>query len=84
MKLWSLIGLTVTAWLLILFEAYLLFEGVIEFAPPIHSLGSLTALALLKVGLTFGLGIIWFVVIVSLSQAYVRSRLRSRPPTSSA
>jgi len=84
LKLGSLLGITVIAWALILIEAYLLFDVIIPFAPPIHSLGSLTALALLKVVLTLGLGILWFVIIVSLTETYVMSRLRRHPPTSSA
>ena len=84
MKLAPLVGIIVVAWILIMVEAYLLFDVIIPFAPPIHSLGSLTALALLKVLMTLGLGVLWFVVVVSLSETYVRSRLRHRPPTSSS
>jgi len=84
MRTGSLVGITVIAWLLIIVEAYLLFDVIIPFAPPIHSLGSLTALALLKVALTFGLGILWFVVIVSLTQTYIMSRLKRRPPSASS
>ena len=82
MKLAYLVGITIIAWILILLEAYLLFDVIIAFAPPIHNLGSLTALALLKVAATLGLGILWFVVVISLSRTYVRSKLRHRPPTS--
>lgn len=84
MRIGPLVGITIIAWLLIIIEAYLLFAVVIPFAPPIHTLGSLTALALLKLAVVFGLGVLWFVVIVTLSQTYVMSKLRRRPPTSSS
>jgi len=84
MRTSSLLWIIVIAWLLIIIEAYLFFNLIIPFAPPIHSLGIHTALALLKIVLTFGLGFLWFVVIVSLSETYVMSKLGSRPPTSSS
>ena len=84
MRIVSLAVIAVIAWLLIMAEAYILFDFIIPFAPPIHTLGSLTATALLKVLMTLGLGALWFVVIISLSQAYVRSMLARRSPTSSS
>lgn len=84
MRINYLVGIIVIAWVLIVLESYLLFDVIIPFAPPIHILGSFAALAILKVLMTFGLGILWFVVIVSLSQTYVMSRLSHRPPTSSS
>ena len=84
MKLSSLAGITIVAWILIIVETYLLFDVIIPFAPPIHVIGAFAALAILKVLMTLGLGILWFVVVVSLSRTYVRSKLRHRPPTSSS
>jgi hypothetical protein len=84
MRLASLVGVAVVAWLLIIGEAYLFFGVIIPLGPPIHSLGIFTALALLKLGLTLGLGVLWFVAIVSLTEFYVRSRARRLPPTSSS
>lgn len=84
MRLAPLAGIIIIAWLLVIAEAYMFFQIIIPFAPPVHVLGSLTLLALLKVVMTFALGILWFVVIVSLSRIYVRSKLRRQPPTSSS
>ncbi len=84
MRLAPLIGISIVAWLLIILETYLFFGVIIPLGPPIHSVGVFTAIALLKVTLTFGLGILWFVVIVSLTRAYARSREKNRPPTSSS
>ena len=74
----------VAAWVLILVESYLFLEVVIPLGPPIHSLGLFAAMTALKLGLTLGLAVLWFVVIVSLTQLYVRTRLKSLPPTSSS
>jgi hypothetical protein len=81
MKIAPLAGIIGIAWLLILVESYMFFDVIIPFSAPIHGVGSLTLLALLKVGLTFGLGILWFVVIIYLTRLYVRSELRRRPPS---
>jgi hypothetical protein len=79
-----LAGIVVAAWLLILFESYLFLEVVIPLGPPIHSLGLLAEVTLLKLGLTLGLAVLWFVVIVSLTQLYIRTRLRDRTPSASS
>lgn len=82
MRMTSLIGIVVAAWLLIIAESYVFFEFIIPL-PAIHSVGALTEQAILKVGLTLGLGVLWFVVILSLTRLYFRSML-SRPPTPSS
>lgn len=82
MRMGSLLGIVLAAWLLIIAESYVFFEYVIPL-PPIHSVGALTELALLKVGLTLGLGILWFAVIVSLTRFYFRSKLKRTPTVSS-
>ncbi|MGP8125444.1 MAG: hypothetical protein ACLQEQ_06200 [Nitrososphaerales archaeon] len=84
MKLAPLIGIEVAAFLLILGETYLFFMVVVPLGPVPHGLTEYTAVALLKVGLTFGLGVLWLVVMVSLTRLYVRSRLRLRTPTPSS
>ena len=68
------------AWLLILVESYIFFEFIVPF-PQIHEVGALTLLALLKVGLTFGLGLAWFAIMFLLRYFYVRSRGAARPPS---
>jgi hypothetical protein len=84
MRIAPLVGITIIAWLLIIGEAYLFFEFILEFVPPLHVLGSFTVLSVLKVLMTLGLVVVWYVVIVSITGAYVRSKVKSRPPTSSS
>jgi hypothetical protein len=84
MRLAPLIGIEVAAFLLIIGETYLFFMTIVPLGPVPHNLAVYTAITLLKVGLTFGLGILWLVVMVSLTRLYVRSRLRTQTPTSSS
>jgi hypothetical protein len=84
MRLLPLIGICVVAWLLVIIETYLFFDVIIPLGPPIHTIGVFTAIALLKLALTFGLGVLWFVVIVSLTELYGRSRAKSPSPTPSS
>lgn len=69
---------------MIIGETYLFFMTIVPLGPVPHNLTVYTAITLLKVGLTFGLGILWLVVMVSLTRLYVRSRLRTQTPTSSS
>jgi hypothetical protein len=84
MKLAPLIGIEAIAFFLIIGETYLFFVAIIPLGPVPHSLAVYTAITLLKVGLTFGLGVLWLAVMVSLTRLYVRSRLRNRTPTPSS
>jgi hypothetical protein len=84
LRLLPLIGISVVAWLLVIIETYLFFDVIIPLGPPIHTIGVFTAVALLKLALTFGLGVLWFVVIVSLTELYGRSRTKSPSPTASS
>ncbi len=84
MRLAPLMGIFVVAWLLIILETYIFFGVIIPLGPPIHSVGVFTAIALLKLALTFGLGALWFAVIASITGLYARSRARAPPPTSSS
>ena len=84
MRILPLVGISVVAWFLVILETYLFFDVIIPLGPPIHSIGVFTAVALGKLLLTFGLGALWFFVIVSLTQLYARSGRKSPPPTSSS
>ncbi len=84
MKLAPLIGIEAVAFLLIIGETYLFFMTIVPLGPIPHNLTEYTASTLLKIGLTFGLGILWLAVMVSLTRFYVRSRLRTRTPTPSS
>ena len=80
MRLTPLMIMTAVAWLLILIESYVFFEFIVPF-PQIHEIGALTLLAIIKVGLTFGLGGAWFAIMFLLRYFYVRSRGAARPPS---
>lgn len=84
MKGAALIGIEVAAFLLIIAETYLFFMAIVPLGPVPRNLGEYTGITILKIGLTFGLGVLWLVVIVSLTRAYVKSRLRNLTPTSSS
>ena len=84
MRLAPLIGIEAAAFLLIIGETYLFFAAIIPLGPVPHSLAVYTAITLLKVALTFGLGLLWLAVMVSLTRLYVRSRLRTLTPTPSS
>lgn len=84
MRILPLIGIEIVAFLLIIAEAYAFFMFIVPLGPVPHNLGEYTAFALLKVILTFGLGVIWLAVMVLLTRVYVRSRLGGLTPTSSS
>jgi hypothetical protein len=84
MKLAPLVAIEVVAFLLIIAEAYAFFAFVVPLGPVPHNLGEYTSLALLKVVLAFGLGVVWFVVIAALTEAYVKSRLSGPTPSPSS
>lgn len=84
MRILPLVGISVVAWFLVILETYVFFDVIIPLGPPIHSIGVFTAVALVKIGLTLGLGVLWFVVIVSITELYARSRSRNPAPTSSS
>ena len=84
MKLLPLIGIEMVAFLLIIGETYLFFMAIIPLGPFPHNLTDYTAVVLLKVGLTFGLGVLWLAVMVLLTRYYVKSKLRTQTPTPSS
>jgi hypothetical protein len=84
MRLVPMVIIIIVAWLLIIGEVYLFFDVIVAFTPPIHQLGSLTALALLKVVSTLGLGAVWFLVMSTLAELYTGSRIRRLTPRPSS
>ncbi len=84
MRLVPIVGIVIIAWLLIIGEVYVFFNVILAFAPPIHEVGSLTAIALLKVGSTLGLGAVWFLVMSTLAELYTSSRIRRLTPRPSS
>jgi uncharacterized membrane protein len=84
MRIAPLIGIEVVAFGLIIAEVYAFFMFIVPLGPFPHNLLEYTGYALLKVVLTFGLGLLWFVVLIVLTRAYVKSRLGGQTPTPSS
>ena len=84
MKLAPLILIEVAAFLLIIGETYAFFTFVLLFGPFPHSLEDYTVDAVVRVILTIGLGVLWFLVVLGLTRLYERSKLRSPTPTPSS
>lgn len=82
MKLAPLIGIELVAFLLILGETYLFFNVIVPLGPIPHSFRDYTVLGLLKTVLTFGLGALWLVVMIGLTNVYVRSKVGHPTPSS--
>jgi len=83
LKLAPLILIEAVAFLLIVGETYAFFAFVLIFGPFPHNFGEYTAYAVVRVVLTIGLGVLWFLVVLGLTRLYVRSKIRSAPTTSS-
>jgi len=84
LKLAPLLGIEVVAFLLILAETYFFFTIVVPIGAFPHNFGEFTGFALLKVVLTIGLGLLWFLVMLAMTRFYVRSKLRSLTPRPSS
>lgn len=84
MKLAPLITIEVAAFLLIIAETYTFFAIVVPLGPFPHNLGEYTGYALLKVVLTAGLGLLWFLVMLGMTRLYVRSKVKSPTPKPSS
>jgi len=72
------------AFLMIIGETYFFFGVVVPLGPVPHNLETYTGYAGLKLLLTFGLGVSWFLVMLALTRLYVRTRLRHRTPKPSS
>lgn len=81
MRLVPLIAIELVAFLLILGETYLFFEVIVPLGALPHNLGDLTVLGIEKSVLTFGLGVLWLVVVAGLTNLYVRSRVGRPTPS---
>lgn len=84
MKLAPLILIEVAAFLLIIGETYVFFFFVVPIGQFPHNLGEYTGYALLKVVLTVGLGLLWFLVMLGMTRIYVSSRLKTLLPKPSS
>jgi hypothetical protein len=83
LKLLPVFLIEATAFLLIIAETYFFFDFVVPVGSISHSLSGYTLSALLKLGLTFGLVVLWFVVMIGMTRLYIRSKTRSAPRSSS-
>jgi len=83
-KLAPLMAIELAAFLLIIMETYFFFTFVVPVGTIPHNLGAYTGYALLKVALTLGLGVLWFLVVLGMTRAYERSKLRTPIPMPSS
>lgn len=83
MKLIPIYVIEAAAFLLIIAETYIFFEFVAPVGQIPHNLPDYTALALVKLVLVAGLGILWFAVVIGLTRLYIRSKVRNVPRPSS-
>jgi len=84
LRLAPLFGIEAVAFLLIVGEAYLFFTTIVPIGSIAHDPLNYTGLALLKIALTIGLVVLWFLVMLALTRLYVRSKLGSRTPRPSS
>jgi hypothetical protein len=79
-----LIAIEAVAFLLIIGETYFFFGVVVPLGSVPHNFTTFTGYATLKVLLTFGLGVLWFLVMLVMTRLYVRTRLKHRTPRPSS
>ncbi len=84
MRLAPLVGIEAVAFLLIIGEAYLFFTVVVPLGPIPHNPLVYTGLALVKIILSIGLVLLWFLVMLAMTRLYVRSKLGNRTPRPSS
>ena len=83
MKLLPIFVIEAATFVLIIAETYFFFVFVAPVGSIPRTLTDYTGLALLKLGVTFALGVLWFVVMIGMTRLYVRSKTRSVPRPSS-
>ncbi|HEV2226020.1 MAG TPA: hypothetical protein VGR56_04350 [Nitrososphaerales archaeon] len=79
-----LVGIEAVAFLMIVGEAYLFFTAIVPIGAIPHNPLEYTGLALLKIALTLGLVVLWFLVMLALTRLYVRSKLGNQTPRPSS
>ncbi|HEY6283436.1 MAG TPA: hypothetical protein VIW22_05870 [Nitrososphaerales archaeon] len=65
-------------------EAYLFFSAIVPVGSIPHNPLEYTSLALLKIALTLGLVVLWFLVMLALTRLYVKSKLGNQTPRPSS
>jgi hypothetical protein len=81
LRLVPLVAIELVAFLLILGETYLFFQLIVPLGAAPHSLSDLTVLGVEKTVLTFGLGVLWLVVVAGLTNLYVKSKVGRPTPS---
>ena len=81
MRLAPLIAIELVAFFLILGETYIFFNVIVPLGAVPHNLAGYTVLGLTKVLLTFGLGALWLVVMLGLTELYIKSRVVRPTPS---
>ena len=84
MRLSPLVEIEAVAFLMIVGEAYLFFSAIVPIGSIPHNPVEYTGLALLKITLTLGLVVLWFLVMLALTRLYVRSKLGNQTPRPSS
>jgi hypothetical protein len=84
LRLLPLVGIEAVAFLMIVGEAYLFFTAIVPVGQIPHDPLDYTGLALLKIALTLGLVVLWFLVMLVLTRFYVRSKLGNLSPRPSS
>ena len=84
MRLAPLVGIEAVAFLLIIGEAYVFFTAIVPVGSIPHNPLEYTGFALLKIALTLGLVVLWFLVMLAMTRLYVRSKLAPRTPRPSS
>jgi hypothetical protein len=84
LRLTPLVLMETVAFFLVIAETYLFFIVIVPLGSIPHNPTDYTALVLLKLGLTFGLGALWFLVMLAMTRFYVRSKLGPRTPSASS
>jgi hypothetical protein len=81
LRLAPLIAIELVAFLLIIGETYFFFDVIVPLGAVPHSLADYTVIGLAKILLTFGLGALWLVVMLALTELYIRSRVVRPTPS---
>ncbi|HZW85477.1 MAG TPA: hypothetical protein VFE91_06220 [Nitrososphaerales archaeon] len=84
MRLFPLLAIEAVAFFMIIGETYLFFGVVVPLGPVPHNTGEYTVDTIAKILLTFGLGVLWFLVMIGLTRIYVRTKLPSQTPSPSS
>jgi hypothetical protein len=84
LRLLPLVLMEAVAFFLVIGETYLFFIVIVPLGSIPHNLTDYTAEVLFKLALTFGLGILWFLVMLAMTRFYIRSKVGRQTPSASS